>query len=246
MDAPPSNASQSGWLRDAGARLGIHWMIKVAGTVAFMVAFFVVYFWLLNHPRFPVTTVPRIFIDRMIPFQPGALTLYLSLWIYVTIAPALLRFPREFVSYAVSATILSVIGFAIFVVWPTAVPKAEVDPILLPSLSQLKAVDASGNAFPSLHVAFAVFTALWFGRLLREMQAGIFIRAFNWVWCIAIVYSTMAIRQHVALDAISGALLGALVALVQQKLLDRPAGAKAGAMSARAPVPASITERTVD
>jgi membrane-associated phospholipid phosphatase len=224
MDAPSLPQSRAGWLREVGARLSSHWVIKLAGLTAFFTAFFAAYFWILNHPQFPVTTVPLIFIDRMIPFQPGALPLYLSLWFYVILAPALLRFGRELVSYTVAATLLSAAGFLVFVVWPTAVPTALVDPSQLPELSRLKAVDATGNAFPSLHVAFAVFTALWIARLLGELRTGSWLRAFNWVWCAAIVYSTMAIRQHVALDALSGALLGAFVAVLQQRLLDARAG----------------------
>jgi membrane-associated phospholipid phosphatase len=190
------------------------------GISAFMTVFFLIYFRLLTHPHFTVTTVPRIFIDEMIPFQPGALPLYLSLWFYVTIGPALLRTKRELLSYTLAAVTLSAAGFLIFIVYPTAVPMAEIDPALLPALSHLKTVDASGNAFPSLHVAFAVFNGLWFSRQLREMGAGSIAHAVNWAWCVGIIYSTMAIRQHVALDALSGAVLAVAVAAVQMRLLD--------------------------
>ena len=168
--------------------------------------------------------MPRIFVDELIPFQPSALALYLSLWFYVTIAPALLRTRRELLSYAVAAVVLSAIGFLVFIVWPTAVPMADIDPALLPSLSHLKRVDASGNAFPSLHVAFAVFNAIWVSRQLTEMRGGRVMHAINWIWCLGIIYSTMAIRQHVALDAVSGAVLGVAVAAVQMRLLDSGRG----------------------
>jgi membrane-associated phospholipid phosphatase len=220
MEEVPPLQSPEGWLRRANSRIWTYWWIKMGGMIAFMVVFFAAYFYLLAHPHFSVTTVPRIFVDRLIPFQPGALPLYLSLWFYVCIAPAFLRTKREMFSYAVAATILSAIGFLVFIVWPTAVVPSDIDPILLPSLSHLKTVDASGNAFPSLHVAFAIFTAIWFARLFREMGTGPVLRALNWIWCAGIVYSTMAIRQHVALDALSGAVLGAAVALLQQRLLD--------------------------
>ncbi len=72
--------------------------------------------------------------------------------------------------------------------------------------------DASGNACPSLHVAFAVFTAVWFGHLLRQMKAGGLARSLNWLWCAGILYSTIATRQHVALDVLAGAVLGAVIA----------------------------------
>jgi membrane-associated phospholipid phosphatase len=191
----------------------------MGGTIVIMTAFFVVYFYLLNHSRLPVTTVPRIFIDRMIAFWPGALPLYVSLWVYVPLAPALLKFPRDMRAYVAAVLALSAIGFGIFILWPTTIPKPEVDPALAPSLSYLKAVDASGNAFPSLHVAFAVFTLLLFDHLLCEMRSGLLIRALNWLWCAGIVYSTIAIRQHVALDALAGIVLGALGGLALLRAL---------------------------
>jgi membrane-associated phospholipid phosphatase len=203
----------AGWLSDARTRFLNRWPIKMAGTTVIMTGFFVVYFWLLNHSRLPVTVVPRIFVDRMIPFQPGAVFLYISLWIYVPLAPSLLRFARDMKAYTAAVLALSAIGFGIFILWPTAVPKPEGDAAMAQSIAYLKAVDASGNAFPSLHVAFAVFTAMVFERLLREMRSGLLLRGFNWLWCLGIIYSTIAIRQHVALDAAAGAVLGSLVGI---------------------------------
>jgi membrane-associated phospholipid phosphatase len=53
---------------------------------------------------------------------------------------------------------------------------------------------------------------VWFARLLRQMGAGRVARGLNWLWCLAIGYSTIATRQHVSLDAAAGAALGLLVA----------------------------------
>ena len=200
------------------------WRAKFIGTTVGMTAFFVAYFWLLHHPLFPITIMPLTAVDRLIGFQPEALVLYVSLWIYVSLAPALLINRRELVSYGVAAIVLSVIGLGIFLFWPTAVPKSALDWSRQPSFSVLQTVDASGNACPSLHVAFAVFTAIWFEHLLREMKAGGVAQALNWLWCAGILYSTIAIRQHVALDVLAGAVLGAVVAVLHLRLV-RPAPA---------------------
>jgi membrane-associated phospholipid phosphatase len=219
VDSPVSHPPGVGWLRLAGARLRALWLAKLIGMPLGMTAFFVVYFWLLTHARLPVTTVPRIFIDRMVPFGPWALSLYVSLWLYVALAPSLISSRRELVAYAWAAAAMSAIGFGTFILWPTAVPVFDAGAQADPSLAYLKGVDASGNAFPSLHVAFAVFTAAWLSRLLRGMGAGAYAQSVNILWCLGIVYSTLAIRQHVALDAIAGALLGAAVAAVQLRIL---------------------------
>ena len=219
MDLPPERLPDVGWLRQIGARVLTWWPAKMIGTSAGMTAFFVVYFWLLRHPLHPVTVMPLTAIDRLVGFRPEALPLYLSLWFYVSLAPALLINRRELVSYGLAAVALSAIGLGIFLLWPTAVPPPEVDWSQHPAVEFLKATDASGNACPSLHVAFAVFTAIWFARLLRQMDAGRLVRALNWLWCAGILYSTIAIRQHVSLDVLAGAALGATVAAAHLRLL---------------------------
>ncbi len=196
----------------------MHWLLKMLGSVAAMSVFFAAYFWILNHPFFPLTTIPRTLPDTWVPFAPAALWLYVSLWVYVPLAPALLATRRELLRHLAAAAALSAVGFAVFLLWPTAVPTPDVGAPGAPSLAYLKAVDASGNAFPSLHVAFAVFTAAAFGRILRGLGAGVLARAANGAWCLGIVYSTVAIRQHVALDALAGAALGALVVFAQRRL----------------------------
>jgi len=218
-------ASDASWLEQVGFRLRKWWLAKMSGTIAGMAGFFLAYFWVLNHPLYPVTTMPLIAIDRLIAFQGTALPLYLSLWIYVSLAPALLIDRRELVSYGVAAAGLGATGLGIFLVWPTAVPVTDIDWSLHPAFAFLKSADAAGNACPSLHVAFAVFTVFWFARILRQMGAGGSTRALNWLWCLGILYSTIATRQHVALDVLAGAALGAIAVIFHLHWLRRPAAA---------------------
>jgi len=191
------------------------------GTALGMTAFFTVYFWVLNHPQFPVTIMPLTVVDRWVGFQPAMLPLYLSLWFYVSLAPALVVNRRELISFGVAWIGLSVVGLGIFLRWPTAVPPSTIDWLQHPSIAWLKSADATGNACPSLHVAFAVFSAVWFERLLRQMKAGRLVRGLNWLWCAGILYSTIATRQHVSLDVIAGAGLGLAVAAVHLRWLRR-------------------------
>ena len=194
------------------ARLKPHFWLKHWGTCIGMTLFFVCYFAVLNHPVFQVTTMPLTAVDRWIGFQPASLFFYVSLWFYVPLLPALIVDRRELIRYALAAFALSVIGLGIFIFWPTTIPHPDIDWSQYPSLAFLKTIDATGNACPSLHVAFAVFTALGFERMLRQLRAGLVLRTGNFLWGAGIVYSTLATKQHVALDALSGALLGAAVA----------------------------------
>ncbi|HEX3729616.1 MAG TPA: phosphatase PAP2 family protein, partial [Opitutaceae bacterium] len=77
----------------------------------------------------------------------------------------------------------------------------------------LKSVDASDNACPSLHAAFALFSAIWLHRILRRVGAPHPLKLLNGLWCAGILYSAMALKQHVAVDILAGAALGAFMAL---------------------------------
>src|SRR5690606_33794385 len=90
-------------------------------------------------------------------------------------------------------------------------PAFEVDWQQYPTLQFLKQSDTSGNACPSLHVAFAVFSGLWLQVMLRHLQVGRLWCWGNGLWCGAIIASTLTTRQHVLIDLICGAILGAFV-----------------------------------
>lgn len=198
-------------LAAAWSRYKADWFAKALGTTLYITLFMVVYFTLLRHPLFPVRSMPLTALDRLIPFAPWSFALYASLWLYISLVPALLN-RRELPGYLAAVTTLSLLGFALFLFWPTAVPAPDIDWHAHPSVAFLKTVDAAGNACPSLHVAFAVLTALWLRRLLLLLRVPAWLQALNLLWCLGIAYSTLAIKQHVALDLYAGAALGALVA----------------------------------
>lgn len=197
------------------------WPAKMLSNTLGVAVFFVAYFWVLNHPQFPITVMPMTALDHWVGFEPAAMPLYLSLWLYISLPLALLKNRRELVLYVLAWAALSAIGLGIFLAYPTAVPAFGVDWSQHASVAYLKAIDVVGNACPSLHVAFAVFSAIWLARLLSEMNVGALVRALNWAWCAGILYSTMATRQHVALDVLAGAALGVLVAVLHLRALHR-------------------------
>lgn len=176
--------------------------------------FFVAYFALLRHPNGLVTTMPMTALDRWIGFQPWALPFYLSLWVYVSLPAALMSSRREIVGFGVRIGALCLIGLTVFYVWPTQMPPYSIDWARHPGFSILRGVDASGNACPSLHVATAVFAAFWLYWMAPSLGFGARFRRGNILWCAAIVYSTMAVKQHVAVDVLAGAALGASVAWI--------------------------------
>ena len=217
-----SPTQRVGTARRIGRRLLAHVWLKSLGTTTIMTGFFVVYFHLLRHPWGHVTTIPLTAVDRWIGFEPWALPLYLSLWVYVCAPAMLLDSRRELLRYAAGIGGVCAVGLCIFALWPTRIPSMQADYAGHAGFALLRGIDASGNACPSLHVASAVFAALALQRVLAGLGLGRRARWLNWAWCALIVYSTMAVKQHVLIDVVCGALLGAAGALAARWIPGAP------------------------
>lgn len=216
-DARPAASrarSPPAWRAVLSRRLRCLFLPKLFCITAFIAVFFVAYFRLLQHPTSLATVMPLTALDALIPFQPAMLVAYVSLWFYVGIAPGLLPTLRQLRSYALWAAGLGATGLGIFLCWPTVVPPQTAELAGGSALRLLRGMDAAGNACPSMHVAFALFSAAWIDQILKASAAPLTLRGINLAWVLAIVWSTVAIRQHVVLDVLAGALLGASFAVV--------------------------------
>lgn len=203
----------SAWKSELGLRMRRHLAVKLVGTTAFTWVFFIGYFHLLRNPVNPTSVMPLVALDHLVPFQPQLLPIYLSLWFYVGIAPGLQLTFAQLLAYGLWVGTLCLTGLALFYFWPTAIPSLMPHTAGFSGFSVLRGVDAAGNACPSMHVAVAMFSALWIERVLRLIQAPAALRLVNAAWFLAIAYSTLAIKQHVVLDVLAGALLGIAFAL---------------------------------
>lgn len=214
-NAPPPTARH--WRGEIVQRFQTLWLLKAIGTSTFMALFFWAYFTILEHPSRPPIVMPTLFIDDWVAMVPWSFAVYVSLWVYVSLAPALMPSFRALVWYGVWICGLCVFCLVIFWVLPTQTPHFDVDWSLHPGLSLIKGVDAAGNACPSLHVASAVFTGFWLHAIFVRIGAPIWLRSVNALQCVAIAWSTLATLQHVAWDVLAGAALGALFAWASLK-----------------------------
>jgi len=201
------------WASPLAERMRRHLVLKAAGTTLIIGVFFVAYLHLLHHPAYPVTVMPSTELDRLLPFEPRALFVYLTLWLYVGAGPGLQLRLIELANYAAWSILLCAAGLAIFHFWPTQVPTPGRDLSPHFGFAMLQGIDAAGNACPSMHVAFASFTALRIDQVLRVIGSPGLLRAANVAWSLAIVLSTLLVKQHVVLDVAAGLLLGTSFAL---------------------------------
>jgi membrane-associated phospholipid phosphatase len=204
------------------------WFIKATGTAAFMASFFYGYFAVQLSPMAPVFIMPTSWFDDAIAFWPPAFYLYASLWLYTSLVPALQPSFIRLLAYGFTIGSLCLSGLLIFLFFPTAVPYAMSDWFVDPSLSLLRSLDLAGNACPSLHVATAVLSGMCLHHLLRRLNCPLWCQVVNWLWCVLIIYSTLAIKQHVMWDVIAGGLLGVLFGWLYSQVEDRLDAREAG------------------
>lgn len=197
---------------ELGTRLRRGFIRTTISTSLLTGLFFVAYFAVQRHPSHAALIMPMTTLDAVIPFQPVALLAYMTLWVYIGIGPGLQRSVREFAVYGAWLCGLCVSGLAIFYFWPTRVPAIMAVANGFPGFGTLHRVDETGNACPSMHVAVAIFTVVRVDEVMRAMRMPVGLRLANAVWFALIVYSTLAIKQHVVLDVLAGAILGLLFA----------------------------------
>lgn len=193
---------------------------KAIGTTIFISIFFWAYFWVMNRPGTVPYLMPVTPIDSLVPFSIYGLPIYLSLWVYASLAPGLLYGLRSLLLYGAWMALMCLVCLAIFWAFPTCTPRGEIDLAVYPAMAFLR-VDTARNACPSLHVASAVFTAAWLALLLGRLNTPAIIRGLNLVYCALIIWSTLAVRQHVFLDVLAGALVGAVFAILSIRSTER-------------------------
>ena len=138
-----SRPKEAAWRLLARSRLKAHWLLKLIGMPGFLAVFFLGYFLVLNFPGSSPVEMPVTALDRLVGFHPGALVLYVSLWIYVFIPPSLMGDRSELIGYALFAAGLALAGLAVFLLWPTSVPVFAIDWKRYEGFAYLKSVDQS-------------------------------------------------------------------------------------------------------
>jgi hypothetical protein len=161
----------------------------------------------------PVRPMPATWLDRAVPFRPGATWWYVSWYVMLCVSPALLATRKQLRQYAAGICVNGLVANLVFLLSPTGVARPVSNDGLDWVYRTVVTFDRPVNACPSLHAALAVFTTLWFARLCRAeprlplRRPGLWAAAM-WLWTAVIFYATLATRQHVVLDLLAGSVLG--------------------------------------
>lgn len=164
------------------------------------------YYLIQRWPLMPVSCMEVGILDRAVPFREGMVWPYLSLYLLLPLAPLGLTTRHQMRRFATDLAVITLISHLVFALWPTRVARPE-EVASDPAYRLVIAADNSLNACPSLHASLAVYSALWCHRLLHGWARRL--RPALWAWTFAILYATLAVRQHVVTDLLAGTALAA-------------------------------------
>ncbi|SDY81666.1 PAP2 superfamily protein [Variovorax sp. YR634] len=215
-EASSTSSATQPWLAALWRRCITLFPLKLVGNTVATLGFFPLYFWIMKNAG-QAWVLPLTPIDRLIAFWPALLPVYLSLWGYIALPVLLAKDKRELLGFSFGCAAMTALALLVFWFMPTAIPNFAVEAAPGTSLQFLKMVDSAGNAFPSLHVSFSVFACVMLARQLRDVGAPVWLRVVNVAWAAGIVYSTMAVRQHVLIDVLGGLALGVALGVVTRQ-----------------------------
>src|SRR5690606_25584948 len=105
-------------------RIRAHWQEKLVWTAALNIVFWSGYLYLSRHAFFPIHTLPFTWIDRWIGFHPQPWSwIYEPNFLLVGAVPWLMESRDHIRRYVTGLTLLTLISFLIFAVFPVASPR---------------------------------------------------------------------------------------------------------------------------
>lgn len=198
---------------------------KVGLTVAINLLFWGGYGWLARHALFPVRPMASTWVDGAVPFAPAPwAAVYLSQFLLTGLLPWFIDSAAVLRRYVTAMLLLSGVSFVIFLLWPVASPRpaGQLESGLMAWIAR---VDGSYNAFPSLHAGFLALIGGLGWRMFGRRPAWPVVVLFG-AWTAAILYATLATRQHYCWDLVIGLVLGALANRIAWRGFNRSAPAR--------------------
>lgn len=135
------------------------WKIKFLLGGVITVLFWAAYFRLEQLSHSSVTQMPALAIDRMVPFMPSTAFVYVSQFVTVPLVVWLMTSRRQLLRCCHGLLLLMSVSFLVFYFWPTVISRPGIVPGKFFIYDMVVGADKSGNACPSLHAAFGIFTA---------------------------------------------------------------------------------------
>ena len=192
-----------------GRRLVRHGRRKLVLLAVLPALFCLGYFTLQHVTLFAPTTFPLTALDRAIEFAPHWIYAYQSLYLLMPIAPLLATRRAQLDRYTEGFWWLAAAGFLIFLCYPVASPRPD-GMTGVAAFDLLTSFEGKLNAFPSLHaglLTYSLIFARWAfpSEISTPLGRALFFSGL--LWGGAILYATLATKQHYAVDLPAGIVL---------------------------------------
>jgi len=155
----------------------------------------------------PAYILPRSGLNFIIPFDALAVVPYISLYfiiLYAFLKSPAIAVPRLCKNICIIASIAAFFYFF----FPTQIERVDVamdSSVFFKWVTLLYHLDTPLNCFPSQHCAIAVVC------VAALMDANKTENCLYFIWGLLIIWSTIAVQQHVTIDAVAGTALGLIV-----------------------------------
>ena len=147
--------------------------------------------------------------ESRIPFVPGMVAVYMSIYVLFLVGPFILRTRDEFRALIVTLAVVILFGGIGFLIIPArlafAPPSHDALGVWAGLFHLADRLNLTYNLVPSLHVALANVCVAAFSRHATGMGT-----VLLWTWAAAIAASTLLTHQHHVVDVVTGWLLGSL------------------------------------
>lgn len=153
-----------------------------------------------------------IALDRLIPFVPELIVVYLSTYVFGLAPFVLISDTRLFMLTAASYVAIALVSSTVHALCPSQVQRhefAESPSVSWRLITWFQGICKPYGNFPSTHAAFTVVTVTIGFVVGGPALGGLFL-----VWAGLILWSTLATKQHYVLDILAGCAIGAGAALV--------------------------------
>lgn len=186
-------------------RLGAHWRLKLLLLFSLTAAFSTPYIYLAHHPLFRPHDLPMTWLDHAAGFNPQWVWIYQSVYLLTVSLPWFAQTRQQLQKYLIGFSLLTAASFVVFVFFPVRSPRGLVEH---PSgmYAVLMMYDGPYNTMPSLHVGFLFYTLCFARRVRSPLSQFVWITLV--VWGVLIAWSTLAIKEHYALDLVVGIAFG--------------------------------------
>ena len=194
-------------------RLKSQLKLKILLLISASIVAGVPYFLLQRYIFFSVTIMPSSFIDKWISFNDKGIWLYQSLYFLTSFVALQFIEKEKLLQYSMGVILICIISYCFFLFVPTECPRPSANGTCT-FYQRFVTIESPLNAFPSLHVALAMYAAL---SATYYTEINKIWRFIVWFWALAIVYSTLITKQHVMIDVLGGGVLAIIIYKIGKK-----------------------------